>query len=55
MQGEANDTENPQSPTPPLSPLAQANKVLAFGTESVGMLYGIVFWYCLMRRCTFGL
>jgi hypothetical protein len=53
MQGESNDTDNPQSPTQPLSPLAQANKVLAFGTESVGMLYGSFFGfnvYFLIRR-----
>jgi hypothetical protein len=50
MQGESNDTDNPQSPTQPLSPLAQANKVLAFGTESVGMLYGILVLMFLIRR-----
>lgn len=30
-----------QTPTPPLSPLAQANKVISFGTESSDMLKGV--------------
>jgi hypothetical protein len=42
MQGDSNlEHANPQSPTPPLSPIAHANKVLAFGTESLGMLNGM--------------